>query len=178
MYLGDGYIVRYPGTSVLRIYLHREQREIASRVRHAIATLVPWHRVGTNPHHGASVVLHCYCHAWPELFPQHGPGRKHRRPIVLEPWQRDIVERHPWDFIRGCLESDGCRHRRIVNGKDYPAYAFTNHSTDILRLFMETCWRVGIGARQANRVRVSIARRADVARVDAMLEIQGGSISR
>jgi hypothetical protein len=43
---------------------------------------------------------------------------------------------------------------------------------------METCWRVGIGARLANRVRVSIARRADVARVDAMLEIRGDGISR
>jgi hypothetical protein len=24
---------------------------------------------------------------WPEVFPQHGRGRKHERPIVLEPWQ-------------------------------------------------------------------------------------------
>jgi hypothetical protein len=52
-------------------------------------------------------VLQCYCRAWPAPFPQHGPGRKHRRPIVLEPWQRDIVERHPWEFIRGCLDPTG-----------------------------------------------------------------------
>jgi hypothetical protein len=25
-------------------------------------------------------------------FPQHGPGRKHERPIVLEPWQLEIVD--------------------------------------------------------------------------------------
>ena len=45
---------------------------------------------------------------WPCLFPQHGPGRKHTRPIVLEDWQRDIVELHPHLFIRGLLHSDGC----------------------------------------------------------------------
>ena len=28
---------------------------------------------------------------WPCLIPQHGPGRKHERPIVLEDWQRQIL---------------------------------------------------------------------------------------
>ena len=42
-------------------------------------------------------------------FPQHGPGRKHKRPIVLEAWQQAIVEAHPWQFLRGLLHSDGCR---------------------------------------------------------------------
>ena len=31
----------------------------------------------------------CRWKHWPCLFPQHGPGRKHERPIVLEDWQRD-----------------------------------------------------------------------------------------
>ena len=46
---------------------------------------------------------------WPCLFPQHGPGRKHERPIVLEDWQRTIVEEHPGPFLRGLFHSDGCR---------------------------------------------------------------------
>jgi hypothetical protein len=31
-------------------------------------------------------------------FPQHGPGKKHKRRIELEPWQRIIVSQHPGDF--------------------------------------------------------------------------------
>ena len=46
---------------------------------------------------------------WPCLFPQHGPGRKHLRPISLEPWQSEIVERYPGRFLRGLFHSDGCR---------------------------------------------------------------------
>src|SRR3546814_15577428 len=38
-------------------------------------------------------------------FPQHGPGRKHERPIVLEPWQVGIVEAHPAAFLRGLFHS-------------------------------------------------------------------------
>ena len=65
---------------------------------------------------------------WPCVFPQHGAGRKHERPIVLEPWQRELVEQHPGRFLRGLFHSDGCRitnwatkqargrHRRPVRG--------------------------------------------------------------
>jgi hypothetical protein len=84
------------------------------------------------------------------------------------PWQRAIFEQYPFEFLRGCLDSDGCRHRRIVYGRNYPAYSFTNHSEDILRLFCEACDRLGIHWRRSNRVIVSIARRADVARLDAL----------
>ncbi|MFI9836970.1 helix-turn-helix domain-containing protein [Nonomuraea sp. NPDC051941] len=45
----------------------------------------------------------------PHLFPQHGPGKKHERPIVLEPWQREIVSAHPGRFVRGLIHSDGWR---------------------------------------------------------------------
>ena len=71
----------------------------------------------------------------PVPAPQHGPGKKHLRKIELKGWQADIVERMSDRFVRGCLDSDGCRHRRIVNGKNYPAYSFKNSSTDILALF-------------------------------------------
>ena len=46
---------------------------------------------------------------WPCLLPQHGPGKKHERPIVLADWQRPIVDAHPGDFLRGLFHSDGCR---------------------------------------------------------------------
>ena len=47
-----------------------------------------------------------------------------------------------------------------------PAYSFTNHSHDIRSLFMATCARLGLRAREANAVTISIARRGDVARLD------------
>jgi Homeodomain-like domain-containing protein len=171
MYLGDGYIFRMPRTYVLRIYLHENQRETADRVSRAIAMLLPESRVGrVRDHKGtACITLTCYFSRWPSLFPQHGPGRKHTRPIILEPWQREIIEHSPFAFLRGCLESDGCRHRRIVNGKDYPAYSFHNRSEDILRLFTESCERLSLHPCRASRVTISIARRPDVARLDALM---------
>jgi hypothetical protein len=53
-----------------------------------------------------------------------------------------------------------------VNGKDYPAYSFSNRSRDILALFIWACAQLGIRARQANAVTISIARRSDVAKLD------------
>ena len=94
---------------------------------------------------------------------------KHQRPIILEPWQRSIVEQQPSEFLRGCIESDGCRHRRIVGGRNYPAYSFTNHSEDILRLFVWACGLIGVRPRRANRVTISIARRTDVATLDSIV---------
>ena len=168
MYLGDGYISRMPRTYVLRVYLHRKQSAVIERVTAAVRSLLPDHRVGCFARRSACVVVTSYYKGWPELFPQHGAGRKHSRPIVLAPWQVEIVERHPGEFLRGLIESDGSRHRRIVRGKNYPAYSFTNHSADIRGLFMSTCERLGVRARQANAVTISIARRPDVARLDRL----------
>jgi len=170
MYLGDGYIRRCPKSYVLRVYLHVDQRDVAERVSRAISTLLPYNRVSLGRRHDARVVVvTCYSQSWPALFPQHGPGRKHRRRIVLEPWQQDVITRHPEEFLRGLIESDGCRHRRIVAGRNYPAYSFSNRSEDIRQLFISACRLTGLHPRPANRFTISIARRADVARLDAIM---------
>jgi hypothetical protein len=109
-----------------------------------------------------------YFAGWPWLFPQHGPGRKHTRRIVLEAWQQEAVSEYPEQFVRGCIESDGSRHRRIVNGKNYPAYSFCNRSEDILGLFTAACDTLGVRWRRANAETISIARRAEVARLDRL----------
>lgn len=116
------------------------------------------------------VIVNAYFNGWPRLFPQHGPGPKHGRSIVLEGWQRSIVARYTAEFVRGCIDSDGCRHRRIVAGRDYPAYSFANTSEDILGIFTSACDVLGIGWRRANRGTISIARRADVARLDRLFQ--------
>ncbi len=136
----------------------------------AIAALRPGHPVGLR-RRGSVAIVNAYANAWPQLFPQHGAGRKHLRPIILEPWQQSIVEQYPAEFVRGCIDSDGCRHRRIVAGRNYPAYSFSNHSPDILGLFLWACGLIGLRPRRANRVTVSVARRADVAALDRFFEV-------
>ena len=113
LYLGDGYIDRSPRTYRLHVYLHRDDHVVIAKAARAIRTLRPGHPVGFR-RTGAMVIVNAYSNDWPRLFPQHGPGRKQERVIVLDGWQRDIVERCPAEFARGCLDSDGCRHRLHV----------------------------------------------------------------
>jgi intein/homing endonuclease len=111
------------------------------------------------------------------LFPQHGPGRKHDRAIVLQDWQREIVERHPGAFLRGLFHSDGCRVRnwatRMVAGQkeryEYPRWQFVNHSEDILRLCEWALDLAGIAWRRSKRTTVSVSRRDDVRRLDELV---------
>ena len=115
-----------------------------------------------------------YSKHWPCLFPQHGPGRKHERAIVLEPWQRQIVEEHPGAFVRGLIHSDGCRVvnrvTKVVDGQlrryEYPRYFFTNASADILALAAWALDLLGVQHRRSSPRDISIARRASVAILD------------
>lgn len=115
-----------------------------------------------------------YDRHWPCLFPQHGPGKKHDRPIELVGWQREIVDAHPWELIRGLIHSDGCRTTnwttRPVGGAtkryEYPRYFFTNKSADILRLFTDTLDTLGVAWKKANAKNISVAKKASVALMD------------
>jgi hypothetical protein len=103
------------------------------------------------------------------LFPQHGQGRKHLQAITLTEWQRELICADPTPMLRGLLESDGCRFDRWVGGKCYPAYNFTNRSEDIISIF---CWvadLLGIHHTRASKSNISIARRRDVAFLDALI---------
>jgi hypothetical protein len=112
------------------------------------------------------LVVSTYGLCWPELFPHHGPGRKHTRPFVVVDWQRTLVTREPMSLLRGLLESDGCRYVRHVDGHDYGAYDFVNRSEDILMLFGWTCDLLGLHYTRPNKCTISIARRENVARLD------------
>ena len=170
VYLGDGYVATLRRLHVLRVYLHRKQTAVIDDVTAAIETVLPGRHVWRYERRNSLVSeVSCYFADWPAVLPQHGRGRKHTRPIILEAWQRDIVTTFPGDFLRGLIDTDGCRHRRIVNGKDYPAYTFSNHSDDIQNLFHWACELIGIAARHSTRISSSIARRPDVARLDAVM---------
>jgi hypothetical protein len=169
MYLGDGHIARARKSYRLQIYLHVRNGDRIRRVAQAITMVLPGRPVALVRHGRAAVAVSAYWPAWPWLFPQHGSGRKHERRIVLEDWQQRLVAWYPEEFLRGCIESDGCRHRRIVRGRNYPAYGFCNRSEDILQLFGSACDALGLRWRRSSQMRISIARRREVARLDALL---------
>ncbi len=116
------------------------------------------------------VSVQSYSMHWPCLFPQHGPGRKHLRPIALADWQEPIVDAHAGAFVRGLFHSDGCRttNRVTVSGRtyQYPRYMFFNESADIIGLCGRSLDRLGIEWRMSRRNTLSVAKRAAVARLD------------
>jgi hypothetical protein len=165
MYLGDGHIAK--GRSAkLRIFLDNAHPEIVSRCATTMARVNPFHKVGTQLQEPSMTVVRSYGLCWLRLLPQHGPGRKHKRAIVLENWQREIVIAEPMSFLRGLIESDGCRFDRLVGGKLYGAYEFTNLSTDIIGLFTWTCDLLGLRYSRPSQMDVSIARRREVSLLD------------
>jgi hypothetical protein len=152
---------------MLRIYFDAAHPALANRCAQAMQAVNPFHPVRIRQRAKLNVlVVGAYGVCWLGLFPQHGPGRKHTRPIILVGWQRAIVTREPMSFLRGLVESDGCRYVRHVDGRDYGAYNFRNRSADILELF---CWAsdlLGLGYTRPDKYTISIARRANVVRLD------------
>jgi Homeodomain-like domain len=148
LYLGDGHITEMPRAQRLRLMLDAKYPVVVEEAADLIARVVPWNKVGRqHPHEGRMVTLHAYHRHWSCLFPQHGPGKKHERAIVLEPWQRVLVDKAPWAFLRGCIRSDGCVFINHTGKYAYESYDFSNHSRGILELFVAVCAEVGVDCR-------------------------------
>jgi hypothetical protein len=163
LYLGDGYILRTGRRDRLRIYFDPRYDQIIEDARALLRRCFPTHSVGTVwSANGRTKILSLYCTHLACLFPQHGPGKKHERAIVLEDWQSEIVERHPWPFLRGCIRSDGCAFVNRTGRYAYLSYEFSNRSAQIRELFMDACDRVGVEYRPYARY-VRIYRRPSVA---------------
>ncbi|WP_438315175.1 transcriptional regulator [Streptomyces sp. HUAS TT3] len=170
LYLGDGCISPHPrGGHHLRIACADAWPGLIELCRTAISAVRPDNRVYVLKRSGC-VMVTSFGHHWTCLFPQHGPGKKHDRRIVLEEWQQDIVDAHPWAFVRGLIHSDGCRitNWTVRNGKryEYPRYFFTNKSADVTALLTSTLDRLGVSWSRANQQNVSVARKASVALMD------------
>lgn len=65
------------------------------------------------------------------IFPQHGPGKKSDRRIKIKNWQKNIIKLYPKQFIKGLIDSDGCRYL----DNNYIRYSFINKSFDIIKIF-------------------------------------------
>ncbi|WP_234039329.1 transcriptional regulator [Micromonospora coerulea] len=168
LYLGDGHLAVSPRVPVLRVACTDTYPGLIDACADAMLAVLAA-KVQRIPKRGCVSVESSGMH-WPCLLPQHGPGKKHERRIVLTDWQREIVERHPGDFLRGLFHSDGCRvsNRVTTRGKEYvyPRYMFTNESTDIMGLCQWALDQLGIAWKMNRRNSLSVARRDAVAALD------------
>lgn len=175
-YLGDGCVSQAARTCTLRVSCDRTYPGIIADVTALMTAVHPQRPVHHVRAAGVVVVQSSWKH-WPCLFPQHGPGRKHERTLVLEDWQREVVSAHPGDFLRGLFHSDGSRVRnwatRVVDGErrryDYPRWQFSNRSEDILRWCGEALDAVEVPWRRSGPWTVSVSRRDGVRRLDDLV---------
>ncbi|MEX1140923.1 MAG: hypothetical protein WD993_08040 [Thermoleophilaceae bacterium] len=177
IYLGDGCLSTSGGGAWLCIYCDAAYPGIVAECRQAIRVLAPHRKSNVRLASDANcLAVRSYGPLWLCLFPQHGPGRKHLRSILLEAWQKEIVACHPGPLLRGLIHSDGWRgsNRVTVGGKRYayPRYQFSNRSDDIRGIFTDACDRLGVEWRNWGRWNISVAKRDSVALLDEFVGLK------
>ena len=174
LYLGDGYLTRrQEGGYVLSIACPNAWPGLIEAAKDATRVVMPLSAVFTRQRTAMTEVKSGSTH-WPCLFPQHGSGKKHLRPIELQPWQQTIAAAFPGEFVRGLFHSDGYRgmnrvRRVLADGERwyaYPRYLFSNKSEDILGLCGAALDRLGVEWRFARPDVISVAKRGAVALLD------------
>lgn len=168
LYLGDGCLSAHPrGVYKLRITLDAVYpgiiEECTASMRAVIGTSV---RGWPRPYN--DVEVYAYSKRWPQVFPQHGPGKKHERPIALERWQTDLILQDPRWLLRGLIQSDGCRFLNTGRNWCHARYSFFNYSDDIRAIFCHACDLLGVRWTTAPRT-VYVSRKADVALLDEFI---------
>ena len=187
-YLGDGHISESkakPGLYTLAIFYDNAYPQLIVYCRAAIEALFPVKTCLVK--RPGCTEIKAYSKHWACVFPQHGKGHKHSRPIALEPWQQRMVDRYPEALIRGLIHSDGCRVINRIRKKrptgevqyyEYPRYHFTNTSKGIIDIFtqaldgLDITWKIHVNKREPvhrDTHVVSISRKEAVARMDAFV---------
>jgi len=180
IYLGDGYLSKASSRlQVLEISLDPQYPAIVDECLLAIQRTV-----GAKPRasrraspKGEAIRLVASSPLWALALPQHGTGKKHERTIALVSWQQRLVDRFPRQFLRGLIHADGSRvinrfRVSLASGSReyaYPRYFFTNLSSDIQRLFCESCDRLGVRWTQSSYKNISVADRHSVALLDSFV---------
>jgi hypothetical protein len=167
MYLGDGWLSAHRrGVFKLRISLDARYPDILDECEDAMRAVARRSRPN-RVSYGTWYELYAYSKSWPCVFPQHGPGKKHERQIVLAPWQLELISRRPDRLLRGLVHSDGCRFENTGRGGwTHPRYAFENFSIDIRAIFCAACDLLGLRWTASGGRRIYVSRKADVALLD------------
>jgi hypothetical protein len=166
LYLGDGCISRSGRVWRLRIVLDSKYPQIIARCRIAIDAVMPGRQAAALHRSDHCTEVSLYSKHWPCLFPQHGPGKKHQRQIRLDTWQQALVRQATREFIRGLIDSDGCRVVANDRGVRSIRYQFSNRSDDIRALFTGALDDLGIPWTQPSRHTIAIYRRLGVTCLD------------
>jgi hypothetical protein len=153
----------------LRITLDKKYPGIIGRCRDPIDALMPGQHAAIAKQPTGCVVVSHYSKHWPCLLPQHGPGKKHLRPIRLEPWQEVLVKAAIEEFVRGLIDSDGCRVVANDRGVRSVRYHFSNRSEDIRGLSCAALDELGIPWTRPRWFEVAIYRKAAVAQLDEFI---------
>jgi len=185
LYLGDGHVIKMRRVYRLRVFLDYRYPNIIASCTQAMQTLFPENQIGQalSEYNGkpSMVTVSLYYKDLPLFFPQHGEGMKHTRKIELETWQQRIIIAYPLEFFRGLYHSDGSRFVNRVQGGayEYVRYQFTNVSQDIIKLFCDTCDRLGVhwtpkvfvpaNASHQPKTDIFISKRPDVAYLDSVI---------
>jgi hypothetical protein len=171
LYLGDGFIAHGPRASGLQIFFDARYPGIIGEAVRAIRAVRPDNRVWVARRVPTQcVVVQTWSTHWPELFPQHGPGPKHGRPIKLVPWQRAITRAQPRELIRGLIHSDGSRFlNRTALATRIRATSSPTGPRTSRGILCEHLDLLGIAWRRRGPYAISIARREAVAALDAFV---------
>jgi hypothetical protein len=153
----------------MRLFLDETYPQIVKGCAKSLVAVRPGNALWIGGHGSGCVEVSMYWNHWPCLFPQHGPGRKHERPIRLEAWQQAIVTSHREPFVRGLIESDGCRVVANDRGVMSVRYHFSNRSEDIKHLFCERLDALEIRWTRPSARDVAVYRKDSVAKLDAFV---------
>jgi hypothetical protein len=89
-----------------------------------------------------------------------------KRPIRLDAWQQVLVKQATEEFVRGLIDSDGCRVVANDRGVRSIRYHFSNRSEDIRGLFTRALDDLGIPWTRPNQHTIAIYRKVAVTRLD------------
>lgn len=147
IYLCDGYIVQSKQHRVPNITFYNDyQYPINTREWcDKIQIIFPENKVNCKKKPSSNcVIVKVYNNCIWDLFPQHGKGKKHDRKLILEDWQKEIIKEFPEEFIKACVQSDGCIYIQKVSNRQYHRHNFINKSEDIIDFFLWALSLVGI----------------------------------
>ncbi len=173
-YLGDGTVAQGSRNGwELRLACDQRYVDVMDEIRAAAVLTFPDALPTTfSSSTGACALVRISHPGVAQAFPQHGPGRKHLRRIVLAEWQMELTHREPEAFLRGLIHSDGCRvenrfRTKLPSGRTaeyhYTRYFFSNLSADVRNMFVEHCELLGIRVTQSNARNLSVSHRDSVA---------------
>jgi hypothetical protein len=166
LYLGDGYISQAPRTYRIRFFLDAVYKGIVQRCARSLEAICPGKSAWIGQHGPGCSEVSMYWNHWPCLFPQHGPGKKHLRPIVLTQWQQPIVDRNRRELIQGLIHSDGCRIVADDRGVKSVRYHFSNLSEDVKRIYCDSLDALGIPWTRPCGKQIAVYRKSATAFLD------------